>query len=534
MTRRVRNLVLLLSLWIVVSSLTLAEPGRKLTTHIPMRDGKFLAADILLPPGDGPFPTIYVHTPYMREHVASPTPDAPFRRELMDRENYAYVVTDWRGFHDSKAAKWPLRKPDHGLDGYDAVEWIAKQSWSNQKIGMWGSSAPGGACHWTAAQKPPHLTAIVASSALPTVRYAQFYTNGVEAYQHLATVDAVGHGGKQWVEKHPRYDRFWRLIESKVKVKDIDLPVLLITGWYDTNPDQKLGLLDELRTGKQFENDMRLLVGPWHHTAIGKAKQGELFFQNAAGVSGTATLEFFDRYLRDLDNDWDNLPSIRYYEMPDRWRSADSWPPKTEAYVLNLQVDGTLTAQELETVRTLTFHSNPSNPIATPGGASIIEMKGGKTKAGPYQLKALDNRSDTLEFHSDILKEDLVVVGEVTLELSVSTTAKDADFMVWLAEQTQDGRTMLVTDGTQKLSCRESDTKKSPVESGVVYPLRFGLSPICKRFSAGSRIKLILAGSNYPKFKVNRPGGGQSVHFGENRQARLSIPISNFRASEVP
>src|SRR3989304_311641 len=68
---------------------------------IPLRDGKFLAADVVLPAAEGQSPTIYIHTPYKKENCASPLPDSPFLRELLDREHYAYVITDWRGFFGS-------------------------------------------------------------------------------------------------------------------------------------------------------------------------------------------------------------------------------------------------------------------------------------------------------------------------------------------------------------------------------------------------------------------------------------------------
>ena len=82
---------------------------------------------------------------------------------LKDREHYAYLVMDWRGFYASKkAAKGVARVGSlRGRDGYDIVEWIAAQSWSNGRVGTWGGSALGKIQFQTASQKPPHLVCAV-------------------------------------------------------------------------------------------------------------------------------------------------------------------------------------------------------------------------------------------------------------------------------------------------------------------------------------------------------------------------------------
>jgi predicted acyl esterase len=59
----------------------------------------------------------------------------------------------------SKAKESIDRFVDDQADGYDTIEWLAKQSWSNSKIGMYGASAMGIAANEAAMANPPHLVA---------------------------------------------------------------------------------------------------------------------------------------------------------------------------------------------------------------------------------------------------------------------------------------------------------------------------------------------------------------------------------------
>ncbi|MDP9064528.1 MAG: CocE/NonD family hydrolase, partial [Pseudomonadota bacterium] len=132
-----------------------AAPTAGSPTAIPMRDGVVLRADVLLPRGNGPFPVLVYRTPYgeknaLREYTT-------FQRAV-DR-GYAIVVQDVRGRYASEGAFSPYQ--NEGRDGYDTIEWAAKQPWSNGKVGTFGLSYPG-AVQWLAAvQNPPHLKAMV-------------------------------------------------------------------------------------------------------------------------------------------------------------------------------------------------------------------------------------------------------------------------------------------------------------------------------------------------------------------------------------
>ena len=139
---------------------------------VPMRDGVVLRADVLLPSEAGRFPTLVYRTPYKKESA--------FREgntfEKAVARGYAVVVQDVRGRYASDGEFNAYR--NEGRDGYDTIEWAAKQSWSDGNVGTFGLSYPG-AVQWLAAvENPPHLKAMVPAMTFSTPRNF-FYSGGV-------------------------------------------------------------------------------------------------------------------------------------------------------------------------------------------------------------------------------------------------------------------------------------------------------------------------------------------------------------------
>src|SRR5713101_6748547 len=138
---------------------------------IPMRDGVLLRADMLRPKGGGPFPVLVYRTPYGK-HFAQKEYTI-FRRAV--QRGYAIVIQDVRGRYASDGEFRPYENEGH--DGFDTIEWAAKQSWSNGNVGTFGLSYPG-AVQWLAAvESPPHLKAMVPAMTFSTPRNF-FYSGG--------------------------------------------------------------------------------------------------------------------------------------------------------------------------------------------------------------------------------------------------------------------------------------------------------------------------------------------------------------------
>ncbi len=126
-----------------------------------MRDGVFLVADVYRPDEAGEFPVLLQRTPYNRKG------DTEQSHELASH-GYIVVVQDTRGRFDSGGEFYPFRHESE--DGYDTVEWAAKLSGSNGKVGMYGGSYVGATQMLAAISKPPHLVAV-----FPYITASEYY-----------------------------------------------------------------------------------------------------------------------------------------------------------------------------------------------------------------------------------------------------------------------------------------------------------------------------------------------------------------------
>ena len=138
---------------------------------VPMRDGVRLSADIYFPDGDGPFAAILTITPYDNNGPRD-------RARWFARRGYVVVLADSRGRYDS-GGDWDPFIVEHKTDGYDLVEWIGSQAWSNGNVGMIGGSYLGWTQWWTASQAPPSLKAIAPEVAPPDPFHNIPYQQGI-------------------------------------------------------------------------------------------------------------------------------------------------------------------------------------------------------------------------------------------------------------------------------------------------------------------------------------------------------------------
>ena len=122
-----------------------------------MRDGTVTYADTFRPDIAGKVPGLLMRTPYDKSTASS-------RSCTLDAINaatqgYAVVIQDVRGRYQSEGVFYTFMNEID--DGYDSVEWVAKQPWCDGKVGMFGMSYHG-ATQWLAAKSGhPSLAAIV-------------------------------------------------------------------------------------------------------------------------------------------------------------------------------------------------------------------------------------------------------------------------------------------------------------------------------------------------------------------------------------
>src|SRR5437868_194599 len=183
---RLRSLVLLTSIlstciWVRAEQAANGSVVREDDVPIPMRDGVVLRADIMRPAAPGRYPTLVYRTPYNKEEALRSY--GIFTKAV--NRGYAIVAEDVRGRYasDGDFAAYQTEGPD----GYDTIEWAARQPWSDGRIGTLGLSYPG-AVQWLAAlESPPHLKAMVPAMTFSTPRNF-FYFGGAFDMSWLAWI----------------------------------------------------------------------------------------------------------------------------------------------------------------------------------------------------------------------------------------------------------------------------------------------------------------------------------------------------------
>lgn len=150
-----------------------ADVERKIA--VPMRDGVHLSTDLYLPSeGEGPFPTIFWRTPYNYNELSGAR--MKFAKLAVEK-GYAFVIQNERGKFFSEGEWQILGHPR--TDGYDALDWIAEQPWSNGKVGTIGCSS---SAEWqmglAAMDHPAHAAAIPMAAGAGIGRMGPYFEQG--------------------------------------------------------------------------------------------------------------------------------------------------------------------------------------------------------------------------------------------------------------------------------------------------------------------------------------------------------------------
>ncbi|MFM7785466.1 MAG: CocE/NonD family hydrolase, partial [Gammaproteobacteria bacterium] len=346
-----------------------------------MRDGVALRADLWLPRGEGPHPTLVYRTPYGKAHVARD----PILPKALAR-GYALLVQDVRGRHASGGEFLPYQQ--EGRDGYDTIEWAALQPWSSGRVGTFGLSYPG-AVQWLAAvESPPHLLAMVPAMTFATPSHF-WYAGGVwdgswlawtwlniapdlrrrlgapgpasaeaaaaawrrEAAERQAQLPlrempafrGVADWYYEWM-RHPPGDAWWDWAELHGRYSQVGAAVLNLSGWHDemygpSGAAMNFAGLVAARGGDPATARTQLLIGPWTHgTDLSNTRIGAREMGAAAAVDyEELVLRWMDRWVRGIDNGVDREAPVRLYAMgAGAWRSATRWPPPAEQQALYL------------------------------------------------------------------------------------------------------------------------------------------------------------------------------------------------------
>lgn len=513
---------------------------------IPTRDNEKLAADIYIPSGGGQRPTILIQTPYNRLFARAGLPLGVGLN--LNSSDYNFVTLDWRGFYGSTGAL--NGTPNRGQDGYDAVEWIAAQPWSDGQVATWGPSALGKVQFQTAKEHPPHLVCIVPLVAGPQFNYQEYYPGGALRTEYVEQLDGLGFGFSPVLLANQVYNITWQVAENQnYYPSQIQVPAFMIGGWYDHNVEVMLEIFNGLQTQspQNVRDKHKILMGPWGHGGSGSAapgglNQGELTYPAAAGWSDSLALAFLDYNLLGAQNNWDANQAVIYFQMgEDNWYQNASWPVQTVAPVkFYLDQNGGLTnSNPTLSSSSSTLVYDPRDPSPTVGGSTLrLDLD-----QGPYdQAPLVESRNDILVFTSAPFFEDAVMKGAAKAKLFVSSDRADTDFVVRLTDVYPDGRSMLLSESIQRMRFRDgySANDTSLMTPNTVYEIEIELPDVSITFLAGHKVRVDITSSNYPRFDANLNNGmamyvagdtliaTNKVYHEAGHQSYIELPLENY------
>ncbi len=482
--------------------------------HIPMPDTTWLAADLYTPDSTNAMPVIFIQTPYNKNKYR-------LRGMPLDTDDYAWVVMDWRGFYGSSQADNGL--PFYGRDGADAIQWIADQPWCNGKIATYGGSALGQIQYLTAQYHPKGLVCSVPVNHALQIRYLKYYHAGVKRVEYI---EALGGWNPvdMLVNQFPIYNWFWNWMEDFSDYSaEIYTPFLVITGWWDMNPDEALITYQKLieNSVESVRDDHRLMVGPWTHSTVGGLYQGDWTFPTAVGAGDQAALAFINHWMLGAQWGSQGLHNVSYFDLgTDDFKFVETWPPtEVEQFELYLN-DQSLTTDPPTTPNgSQGFEYDPRHPVYTLGGRTFHRL----VDSGPVDLNSLDSRDDVLLYETPPLTEPLEVTGYIRANIFMSSDRLDTDVTVWLADVFPNGRARLITDGIRRVRFRDSLSNPQLGEPGEIYELRIPMQNMAVTFLPGHKIRLYVSGSNWPRFDRNLNNGGEQYVPGDTLIASTTI-----------
>ena len=484
----------------------------KKTEMIPMRDGVRLATDILFPGGKkDKLPVVLIRTPYARvewEQMATP---------IFSGQRFIMVVQNTRGRFDSEGVSTSFI--DDPLDGYDTVEWLAAQPWCNGKVATGGISAMGITQYAMDKTRPPHLVCQHVMAAAPSLYHTAAYPGG-GFLRSLVFGWIIGNDFPSQILKlmmsNIDYTGLWEMMDLTGDYDKVNIPIMHMAGWYDMflkgNLDAYMGIQEKGAPGANGKQ--RLVIGPWTHggfIGLRGTKQGDLNYPGNSIYNINKVQDWFRECLNGENRGFMDGPRVRYYVMGDteatnapgnEWRESDVWPVPASVTPYYFHKDSTLSADVPASADdTLAFADDPANPVPTIGGANL------NLPAGPMDQRPIEKRDDVLVFTTPPLQKPLEVTGPIAVKLFFKTDVIDTDFTARLTDVYPDGRSMLLTDGIARASHRESDRYRIPLVPGKIYGINIDLWATSIIFNKGHRIRVIVAGSNFPRFDINFHNG---------------------------
>lgn len=474
----------------------------------------------------------------------------------MAAHGYAGVVAYTRGKGRSPGPTTPY--VHDGEDASAVIDWIARQPWSDGRVGMFSGSY-NGFTQWSAAKHHPAALKAIATNAtnapgIDTPMQGNvfqsfiypwpFYTTDSKGlddalyddharwsalkqhwyesgrpYQDLDKIDGKPNPiFDEWL-RHPSYDAYWqRLLPYGREFASIDIPVFVQTGYYDGG---MVGALYYLQQHLHYRPsaDHRILIGPYHHIAM---QTGVLPTVDGYQIDKAALLDLQEVRLAWFNHIFRGTPlppllsdRVNFEVMgANTWRHvhtlADMATDHARLYLAGHRTDGALSLS-----RSSDHHAPPD---------LVVDF----AYRGDANFQPKDGQPDTrnaLTFETAPLKQPLEVDGLFRGRFSVTTNKRDFDLSVQLYELTPDGQYLDLASYLGRVSYMNDRTQRQLIEPGKTSTLDFQSQTVtARKLQSGSRIVAVIGVPKVPGIQINY-GTGRDVSTESTADAKEPLRI---------
>ena len=500
--------------------------------HVPV-EGAVLAADYMLPDGEGPFPVAISMYPYHKDDIIGSLFLAP--RIRLAEDGIATLLVDMRG-HGASSGEPGVSYDLGGLEGQDTadvVEWVAAQPWCNGGVGIWGVSYGGMTALAAAARRPAHLRAIYAVYASDDT-HRDWVAPGGDCpmafgnylwSSHMfgldlcppSRQDSEGVWRRVWQERldrmatRPGHAFEWRKHRADtdywsrraLDTSKITVPTVMVEGWHDFFTD------GAVRTFSELTCERRLVLGPWLHVCP------DLVDREPFDWVGDMS-RWFTRYLTAdaLPESHDAVGSATtvFVEGPGIWRRYESWPPpEAKRSEMHFCDAGRLEASPENTPGKA--HFSPS--VVTGQQAGMLDPLGtGFGHPGDQH----DDDLASLCFETAPLTAALELAGNPEAVVALQDVeTPDLRLAVRYCDVAEDGSSELLTTGWLRVS--------DQLDKDMSATVSVHGGPVAAVLNVGHKLRVALSGIDFPRAWPTPGPAGFSVVVGGVGGSHVVLPV---------
>ncbi len=537
------------------------ENYSKFEYRIPARDGIKLFVSVYVPKDvfsdSKTYPVMMSRTPYsVAPYGEDQFPTALGPSEFFSKEKFIFVYADVRGRFMSEGIPTQLMphqgsSTNESTDTYDTIEWLIHHvPGTEPKVGLWGISQPG--FYASAGMIDAHPALLAVSPQAPVTDYYlgdDDYHNGAfmlaanfgfyrnfeprkgdpappeqrapanygtpDGYRFFLDMGSLANSNEKyfknanpfWTEviSNTTYNSFWEARSIWKHLKSVKPAVLTVGGWFDAED-----LQGALRTFSTIEKNNppatnTLVMGPWTHGGFARGdgdRVGNVTFGSKTGAYYRETIEF-PFFLKILKGKGDtNFPKAWVFETgTNQWRKFQVWPPKTSRNTdLFPAENGVLAWQRPSNEIIHEYVSDPNKPVPYIAVTSF-NMKGDYMTE---DQRFAASRTDVLVYQTEVLDHDVSVFGPIPIDLKVSTSGTDSDFVVKVIDvypgnyPALGSYQQLVRGEPFRGKYRKSFQTPVAFKPGQPDRITFALPDVAHTFRAGHRIMLQIQSSWFP------------------------------------